>query len=337
MSKAYLIVNFGGPRDQQEIRPFLQELLKDQEVIRSGWPQFWHNIIFSRIAKNRARQVAHDYATIGGGSPIYAETEEVARQLRHSLDAPVLTFHRYLPSTHATFIQQIESLTCCEIIVFPMFPQFSYATTGSIARWLHEHLRGRTARKIRWIKSYPTHPAFVTAIQEGMNSFLQSQQVSRTDVFFLFSAHGLPKTFICTGDLYQSECERSHAAVMAGFATVPSLLSYQSKFGRGEWLRPYTEEISANILQYHQGKSSLVIVPISFTSDHIETLFEIEQLYLPVIRKSGIQAYRCPALGLQKNWIGAISAILRSEDFVGNDMLIRHKRKTCHQACCSCN
>ena len=298
MTKAYLIVNFGGPRHQGEIALFLRELLTDKDVVRTGWPQFWHNLLFSRIAKKRARQVAHDYALIGGASPIYGDTEQVAEELRKALDSPVLTFHRYLPDTHIGFIQQIQDLECSEIIVFPLFPQFSYATTGSIARWFHNHICGKTVRKMRWLKSYPVHPSFVEATQNTIRDFIQSKNISLSEVFFLFSAHGLPCKFICTGDLYESECKRSHAAVMAGFPGVPSLLSYQSKFGRGEWLRPYTEEIASSILQYHQGRSSLVIVPISFTSDHIETLFEIEHLYLPIIRSSGIRALSLSGLGI---------------------------------------
>ncbi len=329
MTKAYLIVNFGGPRHPGEIALFLRELLTDQDVVRTGWPQFWHNLFFSRMAKKRARQVAHDYALIGGASPIYGDTEKVAEELRKALGSPVLTFHRYLPDTHATFIRQVEELECREITVFPLFPQFSYATTGSIARWFHNHVCGKTVRKMRWLKSYPVHPSFVEATQKTMRDFMQGHGLSLSEVFFLFSAHGLPRKFICSGDVYESECERSYAAVMAGFPGVPGLLSYQSKFGRGEWLRPYTEEVASSILHYHQGRSSIVVVPISFTSDHIETLFEIEHLYLPVIRSSGIQAYRCPALGLSPDWLQAILAILRSQDLSSNDMLIRHNRKPC--------
>src|SRR5579885_3024221 len=140
MTKAFLIVNFGGPRNLEEIAPFLRELLTDQDVVRSGWPQFIHNILFSRIAKKRARQIAHDYALIGGGSPIYRDTEELARQLRTLLKAPVYTFHRYLTATHADFISKIQQDQADEIVVFPLFPQFSYSTTGSIAKWLQKRI-----------------------------------------------------------------------------------------------------------------------------------------------------------------------------------------------------
>lgn len=323
MTKAYLIVNFGGPRDLQEIAVFLRALLTDQDVVRTGWPQFLHNLFFSRIAKKRATKIAHDYASIGGGSPIYKDTEELASKLRQFFHAPVLTFHRYLPTTHKKFIEEIEKLDCEDILVFPMFPQFTYATTGSIARWLSQYISPGTVAKLRWYKSYPAHPAFIRATQYIIREFLNNARIALEDVFFLFSAHGIPQKFISTGDPYQRECEASYQAVMAGFKGVPSLLSYQSKFGKGEWLRPYTEDIATQILDYHQNKSIVIVVPISFTSDHIETLFEIEQLYLPLMQKSGIQAYRCPALGLSPIWIEAIQEILGHQDWSINKALVR--------------
>lgn len=322
MAKAYLIVNFGGPRNQEEIYPFLRELLTDQDVVRSGWPQFWHNLLFSRIAKKRARQIAHDYALIGGASPIHRDTEEVRGWLQKALGAKVLAFHRYLNATHEDFIEEIERLDSEEVGVFPMFPQFSYATTGSVARWFDRHLSRKTVEKMKWVKSYPSHPAFVDATQKGIRNFLQKEGIPLADVFFLFSAHGLPQEFIDAGDPYEEECKKSYEAAMAGFDGVPSLLCYQSKFGKGEWLRPYTEEVSSGILQRNSGKPVVVVVPISFTSDHIETLFEIEHQYLPLIRRSGLQAYRCPAIGLQQGWLQAIPAILNTER-VNNNTLFR--------------
>ena len=110
----YLIVNFGGPRTLKEVEPFLEALLTDKDVIRTKFPQVFHNLLFGRIARKRAKTVCHDYEKIGGGSPIWTDTEYVASELRHQLQAPVLTFHRYLPSTHASFIEEVESLDSTE-------------------------------------------------------------------------------------------------------------------------------------------------------------------------------------------------------------------------------
>jgi ferrochelatase len=143
------------------------------------------------------------------------------------------------------------------------------------------------------------------------------------DTILLFSAHGLPQQFVDEGDPYESECNLSYEAVMRGFPKAKGRLCYQSKFGTQEWLRPYTDESCAQILQWHGGRKNVVFVPISFTSDHIETLFEIEKLYLPIITAQGLNAYRCPALNLEPYWIDALIEILGETNLCHNQTLIR--------------
>jgi ferrochelatase len=319
---AYLIVNFGGPRSLGEIEEFLIALLTDQDVIRTSFPPFIHQWLFRRVAKKRAVTVVHDYALIGGKSPIYEDTETIAKTVQKSLNQPIFTFHRYLPETHPAFIKTIEQLECEEIRVFPMFPQFSYATTGSIARWFLQHLSSKAIRKIRWIKSYPDHPAYITAFQNCIREFLENNQLQEEKTTLLFSAHGLPQRFIDTGDLYESECHRSFSKIAAAFPKTASYLSYQSQFGKEEWLRPYTNEFCQQVEKWSQGRQHVVFIPLSFTSDHIETLYEIEQLYLPVIRERGFYGWRCPALNFREDWITAIGTIAQSCDRLANGMLV---------------
>lgn len=313
----YLLVNFGGPRNLDEIEPFLKELLCDPDVIRTRLPPFFHNWLFKRIARKRASTVRRDYEQIGGGSPIYADTEALAKALCEKLKAPVLTFHRYLPATHATALEQI--LNAKEVKAIPLFPQFCYATTGSAARFLSIC----PPQKIRWIKSYATHPAFIHAYQRRIASFLQEKNWREENTLLLFSAHGVPQIFIDEGDIYESECRLSVSGVMKAFPRALSHLSYQSKFGRGEWLKPYTNDVCEQILSWHQGRPHVAIVPISFTSDHIETLFEIERLYLPPIRAQGLHAARCPALNLEPYWIDALAQIAQETNLCSNSMLVR--------------
>jgi protoporphyrin/coproporphyrin ferrochelatase len=331
--QALIIANFGGPRNQEEVEIFLRTLLTDNDVIRTKLPSFLQKWIFSQVAKKRARMVKHDYVKIGGGSPIFEDTEAVAREASILKDVPILTFHRYLPQTHPGFLKQIRNLNVEEIKIFPMFPQFSYATTGSIARWLSNHLCGQFIQKIRWIKSYPDHPAFVRCMQTVLRDFLNSNDLKEEDTMLLFTAHGLPRSFICTGDIYESECRRSFESVSQGFPKALARLAYQSKFGPGEWLRPYTEDVCKNIQIEAKGHKNVVLIPLSFTSDHIETLFEIEQLYLPIIRQNGLNAYRCPALNRRTDWISAIVEISQENDLFSNQMLVRHSLKKCCQSC----
>lgn len=324
MTKEYLLVNFGGPRTLQEVPSFLTELLQDRDLIRTNFPDFLHKWIFGRVAKKRAKKIIHDYEKIGGRSPIYFDTEEIAQKLSSLLQSPVHTFHRYLPETHAASLRRIEASSAKEIRVLPLFPQFSYATTGSIARFLAEKLCCRTANRLRWIKSYSGHPAFIASYQKRISDFLREKNLDPSEAILLFSAHGVPRSFICTGDLYETECETSYFRTLSHFPTALSRLSYQSKFGRGEWLRPYTDETCESILEWNQNRRHVVVVPITFTSDHIETLFEIEELYLPLIRNRNLSAHRCPALNQEPYWLEALAHIAQEENTVGTQMLIRN-------------
>ena len=324
MSRAVLIVNFGGPRNLEEIEPFLIELLTDPEVIRPFTPRFFHRMLFKRIAKKRAKKVRVDYALIGGKSPIYEDTEAIAKKIEEKTGIPTLCFHRYLPMTHDAFVQKMSHFSAEEILVFPLFPQFSYATTGSIAQWFFDHLPFAVISKMRWVKSYSTHPAFITLFCARMKHFLESKKVEEKKTLFLYSAHGLPLEFIHLGDIYQKECEASFKALSKQFPSAKNILCYQSKFGEAEWLRPSTQDLCEEIAERQKEDISVVFIPLSFTSDHIETLFEIDTLYLPILEKKGMRAFRCPAIGHAEQWDSAIVKILETADFVSTQMLMRH-------------
>lgn len=321
--KALLIVNFGGPRCIEEISPFLQELLTDKDVIRTRLPAFIQDFLFKRVARKRALSIAKDYELIGGKSPIFEDTEWISKTLEDKSSFPVLTFHRYLPATHGTFTQQIKSLSVDEIQVFPLFPQFSYATTGSIARWFATHLPSTLTAKMKWIQSYASHPHFIRAFESCIREYLQDIGLVESQVTLLFSAHGLPKSFIEEGDIYVQECEASFKLLSERFPKAKSILAYQSQFGKAEWVGPSTLSVCENISSWVSSKTQVVVVPLSFTSDHIETLFEIEEQYLPVIREKGFLAHRCPALNRRTDWIGAVQKILETEDLQENAGLIR--------------
>ncbi len=318
-----ILVNFGGPRSLEEIPSFLTALLTDTEVIRTSFPRFFEKWFFKKIALQRAKKIAHDYTLIGGKSPIFEDTESIAQEIRSRLHLPVITFHRYLTTTHADFLSQIQNSSSEEFIVFPLFPQFSYATTGSIARFFSENLDEKSLSKMRWIRSYPINKNYIAAMQSVIADFLKKEQLAEKDVVLFFSAHGLPQEYVDEGDPYERECHQSFDAIRKGFPDAYSLLAFQSKFGPGEWLRPYTSELCDTPQQWNHGKRNVVFVPLSFTSDHIETLFEIERLYLPAIRAQGLEAFRCPAMNLRQDWLEAITEILKESQPVQNQQLVR--------------
>jgi len=322
--KAYLLVNFGGPRDLNEIEEFLIELLTDQEVLRTPFPAFIHRLLFTRVAKKRSKKVAPEYALIGGKSPIFEDTEAIAEKVGRKMGAEVLVFHRYLPKTHCSFIDKIEGLhQISEICVFPMFPQFSYATTGSIALWLNTHLSKSVVNKLSWVKSYPDHPSYIVAFEHCLREFLTEKALKEEETVLLFSAHGLPQKFIDKGDIYERECELTFNRLKKCFPKAHAQLSYQSQFGKEEWIRPYTAEVCEKINVWGEGRKNAVVVPLSFTSDHIETLYEIEKLYLPLICNAGLQAYRCPALNQREEWMKSIVELFQERAKVKNSMLLR--------------
>lgn len=323
--KTILLVNFGGPRSLAEVEPFLKELLTDREVIRTPFPQFIHNLIFRRTAKKRAKTVVHDYAEIGGRSPIFEDTEAIASLLAETSGASILTFHRYIPDTHKEFISMISKLQVKELIVFPLFPQFSYATTGSIAKWFSDYLPKTVVDKLRWVRSYCTNSAYVSCSQKLIREFLASKGLKEEESVLIFSAHGLPQTFIDTGDIYESECQLSFSEISKAFPHAKSILAYQSKFGRGKWLEPSTNDVCEKIHSYAENRKHAVVIPLSFTSDHIETLFEIEKLYLPLIKNQGLNAYRCPAFNRREDWIESIGKILECGNFSSTSALLRKK------------
>ncbi|MFS8563993.1 MAG: ferrochelatase [Rhabdochlamydiaceae bacterium] len=322
-------MNFGGPRSKEEIFPFLKALLNDRDVIWSGLPSLLHRLLFTRVAKKRSVKIAPDYDLIGGKSPIYEDTEALAIEVGKCLNAPVRTFHRYIPATHAEFLKKICEDTADEIRIFPLFPQFSYATTGSIARFFVDNLPWQVVRKMRWLFSYAADEGYIAVMEQTLRQFLQANNLIEEETLLFFSAHGVPKRFVCMGDPYQTDCESSYRLIRAAFPKALSLLAYQSKFGPGEWLRPYTVDICTEIEGVSQDRKNIVFVPLTFTTDHIETLFEVETLYLPLITKKGLKAFRCPALNQRPDWIQVIARLMQREDLIPTQMLVRPKQEKC--------
>jgi ferrochelatase len=311
--KALLVVNFGGPRSLEEVPHFLEALLTDKDVIRTPLPGFVQDLLFKKIARKRSGKVAEDYDLIGGKSPIFEDTQWMASNLAGQMNCSFLTFHRYLRETHASFIEEVTNLPHEEILVFPLFPQFSYATTGSIARFFQKKLPDSVCQKMRWVCSYYAHEKYIQAFTQTIENFLREKDFLEEETCLLFSAHGLPKSFIEQGDPYQRQCETSFQKLSEKFPKALSLLSYQSQFGKSAWITPSTISMCNKPQDWIQDKKQIVFVPLSFTSDHIETLFEVEYEYVQPLRDLGYSAHRCPALGRSSLWVEAAASIISEQ------------------------
>lgn len=320
---AYLLVNFGGPRNIGEVYPFLQALLTDQEVIRTRLPRWVHHWMFSKIAKKRSLRISKDYQSIGGKSPLYEDTEWLRHTLSARWETPVWAFHRYLPSTHAELFHQLERVRCHEIRCIPLFPQFSYATSGSAASYFSSHLATSTLLRLRWLKSYPTDPLYLGVWERLLRDCMKTHCIAEEELFLLCSAHGLPVQFIQSGDPYHAECTATYRGLLGRFPKSTGLLSFQSQLGPQEWTRPYTKDIVVKLKELIPSYMKVVVVPLSFTSDHLETLFEIEQEYLPIL-KQHFEAYRLPAMNRHPDWVETLCQLGKTSDFVHHAMMMRH-------------
>lgn len=323
MPTAYLLANFGGPRSTDEIEPFLRSLLTDPLVTGNFLFSSFHKRLFSMIAKRRAPKIAHHYTIIGGSSPIYSDTENLATQLAKQLHSPVLSFHRYLPATHDATLQQIQELaTHYHFEALALFPHFTYSVTGSIIQFLNKHL---PSISITWVPNFGDHPKFISLIVQHIESFLAAWQIEKEDCFFLFSVHGLPEKYIRAGDPYQKECECSYKKIIQILKPSESILCYQSKFGFGRWLTPSTKDICQTL---KTNKPFVIIVPFGFVSDHIETLYEIDHLYLPILTSNQYKAFRVPSIYTSSSWVSSLVDILLHSDKLPAHKLLRSNNRS---------
>ena len=309
----------------QEVRPFLRALLTDQDVLQTRFPSWLHRAIFSRIANRRACRICCEYRELGGGSPLFRDTEALAAELQQHFEGPILTLHRYLPDTHADLRAALVQLASRveEIIVIPLFPQFSYTTTGSCARWVSRAIPARLLHRFRWVKSYGSDPLFVAAWQEQIRYKLARLEWELEQTVLLFSAHGIPKRYAEAGDPYAQECQRSMEAICRVFPQAEARLCYQSQFGPEQWLQPYTSALVQTIGEQIPDRRHCLIVPHAFTTDHLETLVEIEDQYLSVLRERGWNAHRVECLQGNQMFVKALAKLAEQTEGCTTQMLIR--------------
>ncbi|WP_348663681.1 ferrochelatase [Chlamydia vaughanii] len=319
MVSAYLLANFGGPRQSSDIEVFLTSLLTDSDVTGGSLPSFIHKRLFTLIAKRRTHKVIPFYNCIGGFSPIYQDTESLAKTLSSYLDKPVITFHRYLPDTHRKTIQQLEAFQDAPIVGVPLFPHFTYAVTGSIVRFVYKHL---PSLNISWISNFGNHPQFISCMIDHIQQFLQFHDIPEDNCCLLFSAHGLPMKYIHQGDPYNTQCEKSFEAISERLSNIETHLCYQSKFGPGKWLTPSTKKMCETL---NTNKKYVLIVPFGFTSDHIETLYEIEKEYLSILTGRNYHALRIPTIYQSPNWVASLATIIQSSPHKEKLGLIKSK------------
>jgi ferrochelatase len=314
-----VMMNLGGPADLTQVEPFLLELFADREIIQLPF-QSW---LGPFIARRRTPKVQALYRNIGGGSPILRYTEAQGRGMVERLDrlSPETAPHgfyvafRYITPKSDDALRAMAADSVERAVAFTQYPQFSCATTGSS---LNELWRAATRtgleRTFRWsvIDRWPVHPGFIAAmaetVREGLEQFTPEE---RDQVLLLFSAHSLPLHIVDRGDPYPQEIGASVQAVLERLRRPNRyLLAYQSEVGPVRWLGPSTERVIRRLGE--RGETRVLVVPIAFTSDHIETLSELDREYGELAHRVGISQYRrVPALNERPDFIDAIADLVR--------------------------
>lgn len=297
-------MNLGGPKNLGEVQPFLLELFADREIIQLPMQDY----LGPFIARRRTKSVQQNYQDIGGGSPILEWTEEQGRGMCERLDilSPQTAPHKFYVAFRYVQPKSEDALKAMardgvkRAIAFTQYPQFSCSTTGSSLNELW-----RAARRLdlhnsfEWsvIDRWPTHPTFIAAMTETVRQgLMQFDEEDRDDVLIMFSAHSLPLDVINRGDAYPQEVGASVHEVMKRLDfSHEYLLTYQSDVGPVPWLGPSTEKVIEQLGA--KKRRNVLVVGIAFTSDHIETLHELDIEYGELAHEVGIANYkRAPAL-----------------------------------------
>lgn len=281
-----LMLNMGGPRDQAEVGPFLLRLFQDRDIMQLPL----QDKLGKWIATRRTPKIQAKYQEIGGGSPIYNWTVTQGKLMCQQLDkmspdtAPHRPFvgFRYAAPLTEDALQEMEEAGLDRAVAFSQYPQYSCATTGSSIHGFHQFYKNRKSSIPRWsiIDRWCTDPllveAFALRVKEQLAKFDNEKERNRAVI--LFSAHSLPMKAVNRGDPYPAEVGATVQLVMErlGFSN-PYRLVWQSKVGPVPWLQPSTEETIKSLGKKRM--KNIILVPIAFVNEHIETLHEMDIEY----------------------------------------------------------
>jgi protoporphyrin/coproporphyrin ferrochelatase len=298
---AILLLNLGGPLRIKDVEPFLMNLFTDRDIIRLG-PAFLQPLIAKFIVKSRLKEVQGRYGEIGGGSPILRETAAQAAALRRALRSAgraelVRIVFRYTAPRAAGELRALARLGVRRLLPVTLYPHDCQATTGSSLVELDREARNLGMSLLPGVLHYATDPDYLEAMEGNLRQTL-ADCPGATGVF---RAHSLPLKQIQSGDNYEREIHATIAALQARLGAIPGgyRLGYQSKVGPIKWQEPALETVLAEL----SGRD-VVVLPVSFVGEHIETLHELDIQYRETARKAGIGEYRrVPAPGVHPAYI----------------------------------
>jgi len=286
MKEAVLVTYMGAPSNLKEIKPFLYRLFSDRDLINFGVPSFLQKPLAYLIATFRTPKVRPQYEAIGGGSPLVSNSLEQAKLVEGEVGLKTFVGMLYSEPFFEKVAKEIEKEGIERIYHITLYPQFSYGTVGACIRDVEKFLG---EKELKHVKSWTLNPFYVEWVRELLRGELSRLDPKETVV--LFSAHSLPKYFVEEKkDPYPQEVEATAEKVMEAFPRVKFRISYQSKVGPIDWLEPSTEEELHRVKE--EGFKNVVVFPISFVSEHIETLYELDVEYGEVAKSLGLSYFR---------------------------------------------
>ncbi|MDD5435450.1 MAG: ferrochelatase, partial [Nitrospira sp.] len=280
-STAVLLINLGGPDSLDAVEPFLYNLFSDPDIM--GYNRFIIKPLARYISKKRSPQVKEFYKLIGGRSPILELTNQQGEALKKLLSMSktggyeVFVAMRYWSPMIEDVIKELLTLQLKKIIVLPLYPHYSVTTTGSTLNEFNRIWRriGTSAIEVKVVKEWYDNPLYINAMSEMIKNALEVNGLDLENCHIVFSAHGLPVRFIEKGDPYARHIERTVELISGRLGSRGNYhLCYQSRVGPLKWLGPYTEEMLKELGR--KGVKNVLLVPISFVSDHLETLYEMD-------------------------------------------------------------
>lgn len=292
-----VLLNLGGPDSSDAVEPFLYNLFSDPDIIDFPLSFLFRNKLAKVISSRRAPGVIEQYNEIGGRSPIREHTETQARLVeeelnRRGFDSRVYVAMRYWRPSTSDALNAIERDGVKKIVLLPLYPHYSKATTISSVKEWDKHVQERELElDTQLVESYFDHPPYIDAwierVNEGLDRFPHER---RGAVNILFSAHGTPMKLVRQGDPYSGHIARTMEAILSrGGFTQPNHLCYQSKVGPLKWLEPSTPDTIRKLAA--EGVKDMLLVPVAFTSDHLETLFELGIEYRRQAMEAGVRQY----------------------------------------------
>jgi len=311
-----VLFQLGGPDSLESIEPFLYNLFCDPDIIDFPFARLARKPLAKLISTSRAKHVAHHYADIGGKSPILANTrlqaEALERELRRDLNVKVTIAMRYWHPMTTAAIAEMAKFAPEELVLLPLYPQYSKTTTGSsMNEWNRCFKLNGWRPNVQWIETFYEDSAYLDSVVSAINACLRDGD-DLADLDMVFSAHSVPTEVIDAGDPYQRQIERTVDLVWErGGWPSRRHTCYQSKVGASKWLRPSMHETVKRLAA--AGSKHVLVVPISFVSDHVETLHEIDIEHREQARELGIEDYRMmPGLNDSPDFIRALAGLVRA-------------------------